>query len=133
MNVALPFIGRDLGADFAQLQWTVAGYTLSLAALLLLAGALGDHFGRRRVFLVGVIGFTAGSLLCAAAPGIDTLIGTRVVQGVGGALMTPASLAIIQSSFRAEDRPRAIGIWSGFSGVASVVAPFVGGWLLELG
>jgi EmrB/QacA subfamily drug resistance transporter len=133
MNVALPFIGRDLGADFAQLQWTVAGYTLSLAALLLLAGALGDHFGRRRVFLVGVIGFTAGSLLCAAAPGIDTLIGTRVVQGVGGALMTPASLAIIQSSFRAEDRPRAIGIWSGFSGVASLVAPFVGGWLLELG
>jgi EmrB/QacA subfamily drug resistance transporter len=133
MNVALPFIGRDLGADFAQLQWTVTGYTLSLAALLLLAGALGDHFGRRRVFLVGVIGFTVASLLCAAAPGIGTLIGTRSVQGIGGALMTPASLAIIQSSFRAEDRPQAIGIWSGFSGVASVVAPFIGGWLLELG
>jgi EmrB/QacA subfamily drug resistance transporter len=133
MNVALPFIGRDLGADFAQLQWTVTGYTLSLAALLLLAGALGDHFGRRRVFLIGVIGFTAASLLCAAAPGIGALIGTRSVQGIGGALMTPASLAIIQSSFRAGDRPRAIGIWSGFSGVASVVAPFIGGWLLELG
>jgi EmrB/QacA subfamily drug resistance transporter len=133
MNVALPFIGRDLGADFAQLQWTVTGYTLSLAALLLLAGALGDHFGRRRVFLIGVSGFTAASLLCAAAPGIGALIGTRSIQGIGGALMTPASLAIIQSSFRAEDRPRAVGIWSGFAGVASVIAPFIGGWLLELG
>jgi EmrB/QacA subfamily drug resistance transporter len=133
MNVALPFIGRDLGADFAQLQWIVTGYALSLAALLLLAGALGDHFGRRRVFIIGVIGFTVASLLCAAAQGIDALIGTRSVQGIGGALMTPASLAIIQSSFKAEDRPRAIGIWSGFSGVASVVAPFIGGWLLEMG
>jgi EmrB/QacA subfamily drug resistance transporter len=133
VNVALPFIGRDLDADFAQLQWTVTGYALSLAALLLLGGALGDHFGRRRIFIIGVIGFTAASLLCAAAPGIGALIGTRSVQGMGGALMTPASLAIIQSSFRAEDRPRAIGIWSGFSGVASVVAPFIGGWLLELG
>jgi EmrB/QacA subfamily drug resistance transporter len=133
VNVALPFIGRDLDADFAQLQWTVTGYALSLAALLLLGGALGDHFGRRRIFIIGVIGFTAASLLCAAAPGIGALIGTRSVQGIGGALMTPASLAIIQSSFRAEDRPRAIGIWSGFSGVASVVAPFIGGWLLELG
>jgi EmrB/QacA subfamily drug resistance transporter len=133
MNVALPIIGRDLKADFSQLQWTITGYTLSLAALILLAGALGDHFGRRRVFLIGVIGFTVASLLCALAPGIDALIGARSIQGIGGALMTPASLAIIQSSFRAEDRPRAIGIWSGFSGVASVIAPFVGGWLLELG
>jgi EmrB/QacA subfamily drug resistance transporter len=133
MNVALPFIGRDLRADFSQLQWTITGYTLSLAALILLAGALGDHFGRRRVFLIGVTGFTVASLLCAAAPGIDVLIGARSIQGIGGALMTPASLAIIQSSFRAEDRPRAIGTWSGFTGVASVVAPFVGGWLLELG
>jgi EmrB/QacA subfamily drug resistance transporter len=133
MNVALPVIGRDLGAGFSQLQWTVTGYTLSLAALVLLSGALGDHFGRRRVFLIGVTGFTAASLLCAAAPGIDTLIGARSIQGIGGALMIPASLAIVQSSIRAEDRARAIGIWSGFSGVASVIAPFAGGWILELG
>ena len=133
LNVALPVIGRDLGADFSQLQWTVTGYTLSLAALILLSGALGDHFGRRRVFLIGVTGFTAASLLCAAAPGIGALIGARSIQGVGGALMIPASLAIIQSSFRAGDRSRAIGIWSGFSGVASVIAPFAGGWILELG
>jgi MFS family permease len=133
MNVALPFIGRDLGADFSQLQWTVTGYTLSLAGLIVLAGALGDHFGRRRVFLAGVTCFTAASLLCATAPGIDALIGARTVQGIGGALMTPASLAIIQASFREADRPRAIGSWAGFSGVASVVAPFIGGWLLEMG
>src|SRR6201992_592093 len=86
MNVALPVIGRDLGAGFSQLQWTVTGYTLSLAALILLSGALGDHFGRRRVFLIGVIGFTAASLLCAAAPGIDVLIGDRSLQGIGGGL-----------------------------------------------
>src|ERR1700761_6026164 len=133
MNVALPVIGRDLRADFSQLQGAVTGYTLSLAALVLLSGALGDHFGRRRVFLIGVAGFTAASVLCAAAPGIDALIGARSVQGIGGALIIPASLAIIQSSFRAGDRARAIGIWSGFSGVASVIAPFAGGWLLELG
>jgi MFS family permease len=106
MNVALPIIGRDLSADFSQLQWTVTGYTLSLAALILLSGALGDHFGRRRVFLIGVVGFTGASVLCAVAPGIDALIGDRSIQGIGGALMIPASLAIIQSSFRAEDRSR---------------------------
>jgi EmrB/QacA subfamily drug resistance transporter len=133
MNVALPTIGRDLKASFSQLQWTVTAYTLSLAALILLSGALSDHFGRRRVFLTGVVGFTAASLLCAVAPGMDALIGARSIQGIGGALMIPASLAIIQSSFRAEDRPRAIGIWSGFTGVASVIAPLAGGWLLGLG
>src|ERR1700744_6239321 len=87
MNVALPVIGRDLGAGFSQLQWTVTGYTLSLAALILLSGALGDHFGRRRVFLIGVAGFTGASVLCAVAPGIDALIGDRSIQGIGGALM----------------------------------------------
>src|ERR1700759_4630146 len=95
MNVALPVIGRDLRADFSQLQWTVTGYTLSLAALILLSGALGDHFGRRRVFLIGVIGFTGASVLCAVAPGIDALIGDRSIQGIGGALLISASLAII--------------------------------------
>jgi EmrB/QacA subfamily drug resistance transporter len=133
MNVALPIIGRDLTASFSQLQWTITGYTLSLAAFVLLAGALGDHFGRRRVFLIGAMWFTGASLLCAAAPGIGFLIAARTVQGVGGALMIPASLAIIQSSFVAEDRPQAIGVWAGFSGVSTVLAQFVGGWLLELG
>src|ERR1700749_752566 len=109
MNVALPIIGRDLSADFSQLQWTVTGYTLSLAALILLSGALGDHFGRRRVFLIGVVGFTGASVLCAVAPGIDALIGDRSIQGIDGGATIPASLAIIQSSFRAEDRSRAIG------------------------
>src|ERR1700755_989879 len=127
MNVALPIIGRELGAYFSPLQWAVTGFTLSLAALILLSGALGDHFGRRRVFLIGVAGFTGASVLCAAAPGIAVLIGDRSIQGIGGALMTPASLAIVQSSFRVEDRPRAIGIWSDFGGVASVTAPFIGG------
>src|SRR6201996_4217168 len=133
MNVALPVIGRDLKADFTQLQWTVTSYTLSLAALILLSGALGDRYGRRRVFLVGVAWFTGASVLCAFAPGIDALIGARALQGIGGALMTPASLAIIQSSFRPEDRSRAVGIWSGFTGVASLTAPFAAGWLLGLG
>jgi EmrB/QacA subfamily drug resistance transporter len=133
MNVALPAIGRDLRADFTQLQWTVTGYTLSLAALILLSGALGDHYGRRRVFLAGVIGFTCASVLCAISPGIDALIGARSLQGIGGALMTPASLAIIQSSFKPEDRPRAVGIWSGFTGIATLTAPFAAGWLLGLG
>jgi MFS family permease len=133
MNVDLPAIGRDLSADFTQLQWTVTGYTLSLAALVLLSGALGDRYGRRRVFLTGVAGFAGASVLCAIAPGIDALIGARSLQGIGGALMLPASLAIIQSSFRPEDRPRAVGIWSGFTGVATLTAPFAAGWLLGLG
>jgi EmrB/QacA subfamily drug resistance transporter len=133
MNVALPFIGRDLRASFSQLQWAITGYTLSVAALILLAGALGDHYGRRRIFLTGVCGFTVASLLCAIAPDIGSLIGARSIQGIGGALMIPAGLAIMQSSFVEEDRPQAIGIWAGFGGVSSVVAPFLGGWLLELG
>jgi EmrB/QacA subfamily drug resistance transporter len=133
MNVALPIIGRDLGASMSQLGWTITGYTLSLAALVLLAGALGDHFGRRRIFLLGVVGFVTASLLCAVAPDINALIMSRVLQGVGGALMIPASLAIIHSSFVTEDRPRAIGIWSGFASISTALAPFVGGWLLELG
>lgn len=133
MNVALPIIGRDLGASMTQLGWTITGYTLSLAALILLAGALGDHFGRRRIFLLGVVGFVTASVLCAVAPDINALIMSRVLQGVGGALMIPASLAIIHSSFVTADRPQAIGIWSGFGSISTALAPFVGGWLLELG
>lgn len=131
--VALPAIGRNLHAGFQDLQWTVTGYTLTLASLILLAGWLSDRWGRRRVFLAGLIWFTLASVLCAAAPGIGWLIAARAVQGIGGALMTPASLAIIEAAFQPGDRTRAIGTWAGFSGVSSAIAPFLGGWLLEAG
>src|SRR6202161_4523218 len=131
--VALPAIGRNLHAGFQALQWTVTGYTLTLAALILLAGALSGRWGRRRVFLVGLGWFTLASVLCAAAPSIGWLIAARAVQGIGGALMTPASLAIIEATFEPGDRTRAIGTWAGFSGVSAAIAPFVGGWLLEAG
>ncbi|HEY4461228.1 MAG TPA: MFS transporter [Streptosporangiaceae bacterium] len=131
--VALPAIGRNLHAGFGALQWTVTGYTLTLASLMLLAGSLSDRWGRRRVFLAGLGWFTAASVLCAAAPGIGWLIAARAVQGIGGALMTPASLAIIEATFAPRDRTRAIGIWAGFSGVSAATAPFLGGWLLQAG
>src|SRR5690348_18310604 len=131
--VALPAIGRDLHVGFQALQWTVTSYTLTLASLILLAGSLSDRWGRRRVFLAGLGWFTVASVLCAAAPGIGWLIAARAVQGIGGALMTPASLAIIEAAFRPGDRTRAIGIWAGFSGVSAATAPFLGGWLLEAG
>lgn len=130
VNVALPRMGRDLGAGFSGLQWTVNGYTLTLAALILLAGALGDRFGRRRVFLVGVVWFAAASMLCALAPNIGVLVAVRALQGVGAALLTPGSLSLISSSFVQDDRAKAIGVWSGFSGVAAALAPFVGGYLV---
>ena len=131
--VALPAIGRSLGASFQALQWTVTSYTLTLASLILLAGSLSDRWGRRRVFLVGLGWFTLASVLCAVAPSIGWLIAARAVQGIGGALMTPASLAIIEATFDPGDRTRAIGTWAGFSGVSAAIAPFVGGWLLEAG
>jgi len=133
VTIALPDIGRDLDASFAGAQWTVTGYTLTLAALILLSGAAGDRFGRRRVFVLGVVWFTAASVLCAASPTIEVLIGARVLQGVGGALLTPSSLAIIQAVFRPADRGAAVGTWAGFSGVAGAIAPLLGGWLLDVG
>lgn len=114
--VALPAIGRNLHAGFQALQWTVTSYTLTLASPILLAGSLSDRWGRRRVFLAGLGWFTLASVLCAAAPSIEWLIAARAVQGIGGALMTPASLAIIEAAFQPADRTRAIGTWAGFSG-----------------
>ncbi len=131
VNLALPRMGEDLGASFTGLQWIVNGYTLALAALILLGGGLGDRFGRRRVFLVGAAWFTVASLLCAVAPNAGFLIAARVLQGVGAALLTPGSLAIIQGSFHRDDRARAIGAWSGLGGVAAAIGPFLGGWLVE--
>ncbi|MFG2019980.1 MFS transporter [Actinomadura geliboluensis] len=131
VNVALPALARDLHADIAGLQWTVNAYTLTLAGFILLGGSLGDRFGRRRVFLIGVVWFAIASVLCGLAPNIEMLILSRALQGVGGALLTPGSLAIIQASFAADDRPRAVGAWSGLGGVASAIGPFAGGWLVE--
>jgi len=130
VGIALPTIGRQFHAPLGTLQWVVTGYTLSLAALLLLGGSLGDHFGRRRVFVVGVVWFTVASAACAAAPGPTVLIVTRVLQGVGAALLTPGSLAILQASFVGEDRGRAIGSWSGLGGVATAAGPLLGGYLI---
>jgi EmrB/QacA subfamily drug resistance transporter len=131
VNVALPAVGRDLGSGLAGLQWTLSGYTLALASLILLGGALGDRYGRRRVFLIGVVWFAVASLGCGLAQTTGQLVAARVLQGIGGALLAPGSLAIIQSSFPHADRPRAIGAWSAFGGVAGLVGPFLGGFLVD--
>ncbi|MGN9813258.1 MFS transporter [Micromonospora sp. BQ11] len=131
VNVALPRLGRDLGATVAGLQWTVNGYLLMLAAFVLLGGALGDRFGRRRIFLLGVVWFTLASLLCGLAQDTNQLIAARFLQGAGGALLTPGSLSVLQASFHPDDRARAIGAWSGLSGVSTALGPFVGGLLID--
>lgn len=131
VNVALPTLGHEFGASLAQLQWVINGYTLTLAAFVLLGGALGDHLGRRRIFVTGVVWFTLASLVCGIAPNVETLIAARVLQGVGGALLAPGSLALLQSSFREEDRARAIGAWSGLAGATTALGPFVGGFLID--
>lgn len=131
VNSALVYMGRELGASLEQLQWISNGYLLALASLILLGGSLGDRFGRRRIFIIGVVWFAIASAACGFAQTPGQLIVARVIQGIGGALLTPGSLAIIQASIRRSDRAAAIGSWSGLSGIASAIGPFVGGWLVE--
>jgi EmrB/QacA subfamily drug resistance transporter len=130
-NVATKKIGQEFDAGFGALQWVQNGYLLPLASLILLGGSLGDRLGRRRVFLVGVGWFAVASLLCAISPNVETLIAARALQGIGGALLTPGSLAIISATFDREDRAAAVGAWSGLGGVATAIGPFLGGWLVQ--
>ena len=132
VNIALPAIGRDLDATLAGLQWTLNGYTLTLAAFILLGGSLGDVWGRRRIFLIGAVAFASDvAAVRAGAARSSVLVGARMLQGVAGALLTPGSLAIIAASFHPDDRAAAIGAWSGLGGCAAAVGPFVGGYLIE--
>ncbi len=131
VGIALPAIGRDFSMSVSSLQWVVTAYLVSLAGLLLVGGALGDRYGRRRIFVIGVVWFAVASLVCAIAPDAGALIAGRALQGVGGALLTPGSLAILQASFAKDDRARAIGAWSGLGGVATAIGPFAGGFLIS--
>lgn len=131
VNVAVPSIAEDLDASLADLQWVLDSYLVTLSALVLLGGSLGDRFGRRRVFLFGLLGFTVASGLCGVAPNVEILIGARALQGVGAALLVPGSLSILAAVFDPEDRAKAVGAWSGLGGVAAAIGPFLGGWLID--
>jgi EmrB/QacA subfamily drug resistance transporter len=131
VGIAQPAIGKDFHATIAGLQWVSVGYLLTLAGLILLSGGLSDRFGRRRLFMIGVIWFAVASLICATAPSIEWLIAARALQGVGGALLTPGSLAILEASFAPGERGRVIGAWSGLGGAATALGPFVGGFLIS--
>jgi EmrB/QacA subfamily drug resistance transporter len=130
-NVAAKHIGQDFHASFTALQWVLNAYTLTLASLILLGGSLGDRLGRKRIFVLGVVWFAVASLACAVAPNEQVLIAARAVQGIGGALLTPGSLAIISATFVAEDRAKAVGAWSGLAGVSTAIGPLLGGWLVQ--
>jgi EmrB/QacA subfamily drug resistance transporter len=131
VNIALRNVGDDLGATVPQLQWVVNAYLLALASLILVGGSLGDHLGRRRVFLVGVTWFAVASATCGVAQTPGQLIAARLLQGVGAALLTPGSLAMIQGSFRPADRARVIGQWAGLGGIAAAIGPLLGGWIVD--
>ncbi|WP_405063862.1 MFS transporter [Kribbella sp. NBC_01505] len=133
VNVALPRMGEDLGADMAGLQWIINGYMLMLASLILLSGSLGDRLGRRRMYVIGVSWFAVASMICTFAPSLEVMVAGRVLQGIGGALLTPGSLAILQTTFAPGDRGKAVGTWSGLTSVAAAVGPFVGGTLVDSG
>jgi len=132
VNVALPAIGRGLDTSLVGLQWSVNAFTLTLSGFILLGGALGDRFGRRRIYLIGLAWFAVASLLCGMAENVGWLIAARALQGIGGALLVPGSLALIQQSFHPDDRARAVGAWSGLSGVAGAAGPLLGGWLVDV-
>ena len=131
VNVALPALERDLGASLGAMQWVVNAYMLFLAALLLVGGAAGDRFGRRKIFVIGIALFAAASLGCGAAAGIGQLIAARAVQGIGGALLVPSTLAIIGTAFEPAERGRAIGTWAAISALATAIGPVLGGWLID--
>src|SRR3989441_9338246 len=131
VNVALPALQANLNATIVDVQWVIEAYSLLLAALLLVGGSLGDHYGRRRIFLIGTALFALASAWCGLAPNTAQLISARAAQGLGAALLVPGSLAIISSSFPENERGRAIGTWSGFSVITTAVGPVIGGWLIE--
>lgn len=131
VNVALPALQSQLNATVVDVQWVVEAYALFLAALLLAGGSLGDHFGRKRIYIIGVTLFALASVWCGLAPNIQQLIIARAVQGVGGALLVPGSLAIISASFTDDARGKAIGTWSGFTAITAAIGPVLGGWLIE--
>ncbi len=131
VNVAMPVLQRDLNASLASAQWVIESYGLFLSALILIGGSLGDLYGRRRVYAWGIAIFALGSAACARAPSIEVLIAARSVQGIGGALAVPGSLALITANFSGADRGRAIGTWSGFSAITAAIGPLLGGWLVQ--
>ena len=131
INVALPAIAEDLGGGLAGQQWTANAYLLTLSSLLLIGGSLGDLLGERRIFVIGIAGFGATSLLCALAPTIGTLVAARALQGVSGALLTPAALAVIVRTFPESERGRAVGAWTAWAGIGTVLGPVVGGQLVD--
>jgi EmrB/QacA subfamily drug resistance transporter len=131
VNVALPFLQTNLHATAIGIQWVIEAYSLFLSALLLVGGSLGDSYGRRRIFNIGVVVFALASALCGLAASIEQLIIARAVQGIGGALLVPGSLALISSSFNEKERGKAIGTWSGFSAITTAIGPVLGGWLVE--
>src|ERR1700726_3281214 len=131
VNVALPALQAGLNATAIDVQWVIEAYSLLLSALLLVGGSLGDHYGRRRIFLIGIAIFALASAACGVAGDIRQLVAARAVQGLGAALLVPGSLAIISNSFSEQERGRAIGTWSGVSAMTAAIGPVLGGWLIE--